>query len=61
MLTLGSRDSTSQGQKKVWPTLVLHPPQGAGSHPQSSQFHKLDLGTLILPLAGHSPCMAGMG
>lgn len=42
MLTLGSGDSTSQGQKKVWPTLILHPPHG-GAMP-SSQFHKLDLG-----------------
>lgn len=41
MLTLGSGDSTSQGQKKVWPTLTLHPPP-VGCH-ANSQFHRLDL------------------
>lgn len=44
MLTLGSGDSTSQGQKKVWPTLILPflpPPQGDAM--PSSQSHKATL------------------
>lgn len=66
MLTLGSGDSTSQGQKKVWPTLILRllPPSPGGCHAllPVSQGHTdgWTWGTLLLPLAGHSPCMAGV-
>lgn len=58
MLTLGSGYSTSQGQKKVWPTLLLSflPPEGCYALLPVSQGHTDGWvwGTLLLLLAGHS-------